>query len=485
MFPASIAQHRQWVMGKLVDKVYPSAAIRVERIQGVLNVDVLEAALNALLARHEALRTCYVEHDGILMQLIQPRSELHLTLVDLRSPENNQREWDLSLLIQQYALMDFDLGKPPLLRFQLLQLGDTDYIFLLAIHHLIADAWSVNVIIRELSDLYQAFSQGSSTPLPELTVHYSDFAHRQWEWMNGDSIEKLFDYWKTRLADLPTVELPTDRRRPAVQSYLGKTMPFEVSPELALELKNLSQREGVSLSMTLTAALLTLLHRYSGQEDLVIGTLSSGRRQVGYEGLIGQLANILLLRSTVSAEMSFRELLTHVRETTIGAYDNQDMPYAKLVQALHPNTDLSRNPLFQVMFIFRDAPDATLHLNGMVTEPLSIETLPTPYDLTLELTESRHRLYGKLSYATDLFEPASIDRLIGHYLTLLEGIVANPAAHLFELPLLTNHERQQMLLDWNDTTVEYPHDRFIHEMFEEQVERTPEEIENKVKPTWV
>ncbi|MEI7997190.1 MAG: condensation domain-containing protein [Methylococcaceae bacterium] len=285
-------------------------------------------------------------------------------------------------------------------------------------------------------------------------------------------MKQLLDYWKARLAYAPALELPTDKPRPAVQSLSGENRQFKLPTGLTDGIKALSRREGVTLFMTLVSAFQILLHRYTGQDDIVIGTLTVRQSSLELEGLNGIFGNPLVLRTDLSYNPSFRELLTQVREVTLGAYANKNVPFEKLVEALNLQSNSSRNPLFQVMFLLQNTPDEKIQLNEASAKNLQINPGTTKFDLTLELTKTPDGLAGRVEYATDLFEAATIDRLIGHYQTLLAGIVAHPDARLSELPLLTEPERRQLLLEWNDTAAELPDDPFIYQLFEEQVERT-------------
>ena len=318
----------------------------------------------------------------------------------------------------------------------------------------------------------------SPDPSIKLSVLQKPVTEQCSEWAEPmiEVMERQLDYWKARLADAPTLELPTDKPRPAVQSFHGATQQFSLPLDLAEGLNALSRREGVTLFMTLVAAFQILLHRYSGQDDIVIGTPPAGRSRLELEGLIGFFVNNLVLRTDLSGNPSFRELLAQVREVALGAYTHQDIPFEKLVEALNPQRDLGRSPLFQVMFVLLSTSDNPLTLNAATVEPLPVDTGTTQFDLTLELSETPHGLTGRVEYATDLFETATIARLIGHFQTLLEGIVAHPEARLSELPLLTEPERQQLLVEWNNTAATFPRDKCIHELFEAQAAATPQAV---------
>jgi hypothetical protein len=475
-FPTSYPQQGLWLVDKLagtsVNYIIPSAF----RLNGKLNVRSLELALNAIIQRHEALRTCFSEQDGIPVQVIRSSLSIPLTTVDLRSYPEQQRTSEVAKLIKHNETTAFDLKKLPLLRFQLLQIKEEEYIFLHAFHHIITDGWSMGVFARELSALYGAFSQGQPSSLPELPIQYADYAVWQREWLQSERLNQLITYWKSRLSDAPMLEISTDRPRPAIQSCRGQSQSFSLSSDLTEGLKALSRRERVTPFMTLLAAFQVLLHRYSGQDDIVIGTPSAGRSNLELEGLIGYFVNTLVLRTDLSGDPSFRELLARVRVVALEAYANQDMPFEKLVEVLNSQRDQSRHPLFQVMFILQNTPDEKLQLNEMTAEYLQVGAGTTKFDLTLEMSETSNGLEGRIEYATDLFEASTIDRFIGHFQTLLSGVIDQPETHLSELPLLTELERHQLLVEWNDTCSDYPKDKCIHQLFEEQVARSPEAV---------
>ncbi|MFI3156897.1 MAG: amino acid adenylation domain-containing protein, partial [Methylococcaceae bacterium] len=473
--PPSFAQMQMWLLERIsgASRVYNlpfSLRLKQVKDQG----RALERALNEIIRRHEALRTCLAEQEGSPFQLILPALPVNLLKADLRNISEELREIEIGRQIQADTAAAFELNQAPLFRAKLIRLGAEEYLFFIVFHHIIFDAWSKEVFARELSALYGAFSQGLPSPLPELPIQYADYAVRQREWLQGEPLNRLSAYWKARLANASTLELPTDRPRPAVQSFRGATQQFNLPSDLTGKLKTLSRHEGVTLFMTLAAAFQLLLHRYSGQDDIVIGTPVAGRSRLELEGLIGFFVNTLVLRADLSGNPSFRELLAQVREVTLGAYAHQDMPFEKLVEALNPQRDRSRNPLFQVMFTLQNIPDDKRPLNQMTAETLQFDSGTAKFDLTFELSETPQGLTGGVEYATDLFEAATISRLIGHFQTLLEGIAARPEARLSDLPLLTEAERRQLLTDWNDTAVSFPEHRCIHELFEAQAAATPQ-----------
>ena len=378
--------------------------------------------------------------------------------------------------IQDNKTTAFDLEKLPLLRSQLLRLGEEDYIFLLTFDHIIFDGWSMAVFARELSALYGAFSQGLTPSLPELPIQYADYTVWQRESLQGEALERLLDYWKGRLAGAPTLELPTDKPRPAVPSYRGEIQHFSLPPELVAGLKDLSRRENVTLFMTLAAAFQVLLQRYCGQDDIVIGTPTAGRSRLELEGLIGFFVNTLALRADLSGNPGFHELLAQVREVTLGAYAHQDMPFDKLVEALNLQRDRSRNPLFQVWFVLQNIDHAELHLNNLAVEHIPVIEDGAKFDLAVYVEETSRGTKGYVTYATDLFEASTITRLIGHFQTLLEGIVARPEARLSELPLLADLELRQLGLPDPFIALPEPPQKPVTQQFLEWAELKPEMI---------
>ena len=334
----------------------------------------------------------------------------------------------------------------------------------------------MGVFWRELGALYEAFSRGEPSPLEELPVQYADYALWQRQWLRGEVLEEQLGYWKDQLAELPVLELPTDHPRPAVQTHRGARRSLTLPEWLTRALKELSRQEGTTLFMVLLGAFQALLARYSGQEDIAVGTPIAGRTRAETEELIGFFVNTLVMRTDLSGDPSFREVLSRVREVALGAYDHQDLPFEKLVEELQPERDLSRVPLFQVFFALQNVPREDLKLPNLTLERQNVAGGTVKFDLSLFLFEGDQGLTGRLVYNADLFDDATIERMLGHFQTLLRGIVEDPDRRLSELPLLSEAERHQLLFEWNDTATEYPRDRCVHELFEEQVERTPDAV---------
>src|SRR5262245_37645002 len=332
----------------------------------------------------------------------------------------------------------------------------------------------MGVLWRELSSAYSALVNGQQPDLPRLPVQYADYAVWQRECLQGAALEQQLAYWREKLADLSTLELPTDRPRPPVPSNQGAHFAFDLPAPLSQALKDLSRREGTTLFMTLLAAFQVLLHRYSGQDDIAVGTPIAGRRRTELEGLIGFFVNTLVLRSDLAGNPTFTAFLARVRDSALGAYAHQDLPFEMLVAELSPSRDMSRHPLFQVMFVLQNAPDAAPALKDLQASRLPFAGNNSKFDLMLTLRETTAGLLARWEYSTDLFDAATVERMTQHFKTLLEGVVADADQRIDELRLLTESERHQLLVEWNDTATDYRHDRCIHQLFEEQAARTPD-----------
>ncbi|MEH1791282.1 amino acid adenylation domain-containing protein [Nostoc sp.] len=487
--PLSYAQQRLWFL----DQFEPnSASYNIPfglRLVGTLNVAALEQSLIEIIYRHEALRTNFITVDGQASQIIhhwreqgtlnreQENIPWTLSVVDLKHLPLTEIEIAAQQLVQQQALLAFDLESEALMRATLVVLSPTEQWLLVCMHHVVSDGWSIGVFVQELQALYNASSQGQPSPLLPLPIQYADFAIWQRQWLQGEVLKSQLSYWKQQLANAPTfLPLPTDRLRPAVQTFNGAYLEFALSAELTQQLTKLSQQQGVTLFMTLLAAYDTLLYRYTGQTDILVGTPIANRDRTEIEGLIGFFVNTLVMRTDLSENPSFNELLPRLRETAFGAYAHQDLPFEMLVEALQPERDLSYTPLFQVMFVLNNAPKSEIELTGLTVSSLLIESAIAKFDLTLSMENTSTGLVGGWEYNTDLFDSSTIERMTGHFVTLLEGIVANPQERISQLPMLTASEQQQLLVEWNDTGVDYPQDKCIHQLFEEQVERTPDAV---------
>jgi amino acid adenylation domain-containing protein len=473
--PLSFAQQRLWFL----DQFEPGSPLynihTAVSINGPLNVTVLEQSLGEILRRHEILRTTFNIVGGQVVQTIHPTSEWRLTVIDLRENGASERDYKAAKLATEEAQQPFDLAVGPLVRTKLLRLGEEDYRLLLTMHHIVSDGWSMGIFVRELLALYEAYSDRWTSPLKELPIQYADFAVWQREWLQGEALERQLDYWKEQLAgSLPVLDLPTDRPRPPVQTYEGAHETALLPESLNEGLKELSRREGATLFMTLLAAFSALLHRYSGQQEILIGTPIANRNRAEIEGLIGFFVNTVVMKVDLMGEPSFKELVGRVREVALEAYAHQDLPFEKLVEELNPARDMSHTPLFQIMFDLQNALIQPIELRELSLTPVPVDNKTAKFDLTLTLAEAENGLVGSLEYNTDLFDAATIRRMLGHFETLLESIIADPAQRISELQLLTEAETKQLLVDWNNTHTDYSTDQLICELFEKQVEQTPD-----------
>jgi amino acid adenylation domain-containing protein len=478
VFPASFAQRRLWFLHQLDpnNSVYNIPAPM--RITSPLDVEALRRSLQEIVRRHETLRTTFSAVDGEPVQVVALSSDFNLEILDLRSVPEAERETEAQRLAQVEGQRPFSLTHGPLLRGKLLCLGGKGYVLLLTMHHIISDGWSMNVLLGELSALYSAFSTGKPSPLPELTVQYGDFAQWQRELLQGEAFEQQLTYWKTQLTGAPeTLDLPTDRPRPAFQSYRGGMYATALEPWLYEAIKSLGHREGMTPFMTFLAAFKVLLHRYTGNTDIVVGTPIANRSRPKVENLIGLFVNTLVLRTDLSGDPTFLQLLGRIREVALGAFTHQDMPFERLVEELQPARNLSHNPVFQVMFSLQSAEKHSLQqLPAAGSEPINVTSVTAKFDLTLSIVETNHTGIPSFEYNIDLFAPATIARLADHYNILLQRIVSHPNRRLSDLPIMSDQQRNQMLFDWNQTATARMPGRFIHHMISEQARRTPEAI---------
>ncbi|WP_442937951.1 amino acid adenylation domain-containing protein [Nostoc sp.] len=475
--PLSYAQQRLWFL----DQLEPNSAIYniplALRLVGNLNRAALEQSFQEIIDRHEALRTNFITVDGKPSQIIQAQINWTVSVVECENLPPSEQEITTQQLAQQQAIQPFDLAEGALIRAALIVLSKTEHILLLCMHHIVSDAWSLGVFVQELAALYNAYSQGEPSPLTPLPIQYADFGIWQREWLQGEVLQNQISYWQQQLKDAPALlSLPTDRPRPAVQTFAGAIQEFALSVELSNQLTQLSYKQGVTLFMTLLAAFDTLLYRYTGQLDILVGSAIANREHSEIEGLIGFFINTLVLRTDLSGNPSFSELLSRVRQIALGAYSHQELPFEMLVEALQPERDLSHPPLFQVMFVLQNTPMSGVELTGLTISSLNAQSTIAKFDLTLSMHNSSAGLVGIWEYNTDLFDASTIERMSGHFVTLLFGIVANPEEQISQLPLLSQTEQQQLLVEWNNTQADYPVDKCIHQLFEEQVARTPDAV---------
>lgn len=474
--PLSYAQQRLWFLEQLGLSRHAYHLLKVVRLRGTLHATALAQSLQDIARRHAILRTTFVTVQGRPLQVIAPALDLSLSVVELRELPEPGQEAQVQALARAEVQRPFDLARGPLLRATLVRLAEAEHVLLLTMHHIVSDGWSHGVFWRELAILYEACVTGQPAALPELAVQYADFAQWQQQWLQGEVLETPLTYWRQQLAGVSTLQLPTDRPRPAVQTFRGARYVLAFSPALTTALKALSQRHGVTLFMLLLAAFQTLLHRYTGQDDIAIGTLIANRQQVETEGLIGFFVNTLVLRTDFSGQPRFRELLERVRAVALEAYMHQDLPFEKLLEVLRPARDLSHTPLFQVLFVLQNAPQQLPELAGLTLTALEVDPETAKFDLMLELAETPQGLQGSFEYSTDLFDAATIARMARHLHTLLEGISTDPVQRLSTLPLLSADERHRVLVTWNDTTTDPAPEQCIHQLFEAQVARTPDAI---------
>ncbi|MBE9089427.1 amino acid adenylation domain-containing protein [Microcystis aeruginosa LEGE 11464] len=470
--PLSFAQSRLWFLYQLEGATGTYNMTGALSLSGSLQVEALKQALGSIIQRHEPLRTRFQTVDGVPVQVIDPQPIWELTMVNLTGKETEAEK-----LAYRESQTPFDLTKSPLLRVTLLKLQPEKHILLINMHHIISDGWSIGVFIRELSHLYGAFVAGKEPTLPTLPIQYADFAVWQREWLQGKVLAAQLEYWKRQLAAAPPLlELPTDRPRPAIQTFQGKTERFQLDSKLTQQLKTLSQQSGCTLFMTLLAAFGVVLSRYSGQTDIVIGSAIANRNRREIEGLIGFFVNTLALRLDLSEKPSFAAFLKQVQAMAQDAYEHQDLPFEMLVEELQLERRLDRNPLVQVMFALQNAANEAWNLPGLTIAEMSWELDSVRFDLEVHLSEVNDGIAGYCCYKIDLFDETTIARLLQHFQNILRAIIANPQQSVSLLTLLSEQEQKQLLVDWNQTQADYPQDSCIHQLFEAQVERTPDAI---------
>ncbi|HEB86841.1 MAG TPA: amino acid adenylation domain-containing protein, partial [Gammaproteobacteria bacterium] len=473
----SFAQQRLWFLYRMdPDSPFYNMS-SAWRLRGLLDIDVLKNALNSVIQRHEALRTTFCMREGEPIQHIAPLLTAPLPVVDLHDLPATQHESEVQRLATEGAQQVFHLEKGPLLNVKLLHFQKQEHVLLLVMHHIVSDGWSMSVFMRELSTLYRALITGQSDPLPALPMQYADFAEWQRDWLQGEVLDKQVHYWKEQLAGAPPVlELFTDRQRPALQSFKGAHATVLLDSTLADAVNTLSRQESCTLFMTLLAALQVLLQRYTHQQDIIVGSPIASRNRQEIETLIGFFVNTLVLRTDLSGAPTFRELLERVRETTLGAFSHQDLPFEKIVEELKPERSLSYSPLFQVVFTLQNASTDTMQLEGIDIERVEIDSGVEKFDLTVFAHETSEGIRFLWSYNTDICNPDTIERMTRHYQVLLEQIVAHPDTSIADYELLSSGERQQQLFDWNNTATDYPRDRCIQQLFEAQAARSPEAV---------
>ncbi|MEG3925207.1 MULTISPECIES: amino acid adenylation domain-containing protein [unclassified Microcoleus] len=493
--PLSFAQQRLWFLDQLVPNNPFYNVPAALRLTGSLNFSALQQTFNEIVRRHEALRTTLAVVSGQPVQRIAAAFHLPINVVDLRNLPKESRQTEANRLTAQEAQRSFNLSNDLLLRVTLLQLDDAEYLLMLNMHHIVSDGWSIGVLIQELGALYTAFASEKPSPLPALSIQYADFAKWQREWLQGEVLETQLAYWRQQLNGISMLNLSADRPRPAIQSYRGKRQFLQLPKQLSEALETLSQREGVTLFMTMLAAFKTLLYHYAQQEDIVVGSPIANRNRSEIEALIGFFVNSLVLRTDLSGNPTFRELLNRVKEVALGAYAHQDLPFEKLVEELHPDRALNQNPLFQVAFALQNAPGNQLELPELTLSPQQLDVGTARFDLEFHLWErspnssgsnqspsnklwvdSSEGISGMVIYSADLFDEATITRMIEHFQTLLESIVTNPEQRIATMQYLSAQERYHLLVECNKTQADYPQDLCIHQLFEMQADRTPDAV---------
>src|ERR1051325_9927068 len=476
--PLSFAQQRLWFLGQMEggSEAY-HIPLRI-RLRGVLDVGALRRALDRIRARHEVLRTTFAVVEGEPVQRIHAVDAFRFELKkeDLRERGETTSE-ELARRIEEEAGRAFDLTKGPLIRGQLLQVAEDEHVLLITIHHIVTDEWSMGIFVQELNTLYGAYKEGQADPLPELEVQYADYAVWQRQLMEGEKLQQQAEYWKGALAGAPALlELPWDHARPAQQNYSGGLSHLELEETLLIGLKELSRRHGATLFMTLLGGWAALMGRLSGQEEVVIGIPVANRGSVEIEKLIGFFVNTLAVRVNVSGSQTVGELLEGVKRQALSAQEHQDLPFERVVEIIGPERSLSHTPLFNVMFAWHNGVEGKLEFPGVEIEALSAESVTAKFDLALSLQETSERIRGGVEYATALFEATTIERYLGYFSKLLASMIDGENQRLDTIELLGERELEQVLFEWNETEAKYRKDKFLQELFEEQVEKTPDAV---------
>ncbi|MGW5285413.1 non-ribosomal peptide synthetase, partial [Streptomyces collinus] len=475
--PLSFAQRRLWFL----DQLEPGSAEYVIplgfRIMGSLDPAALGAALSALVERHEVLRTrLTVRGDGEPVQVIESSWQVEIDLLDLSGiGDQDRREAKARAAVDTEASRSFDLTSGRLLRAMAVRLADEEWLLLVSMHHIVADGWSLGVLTRELQALYAEALHGTPAALPELRLQYADFAAWQRDWLSGATLERQLSYWRERLTGLEPLELPTDRSRPATRSGAGGEVSFTVPADVVAALRGVALERGASLFMVGLAAFQVVLSRWSGQDDISVGSPIAGRNRAEIEDLIGFFVNTLVMRSDLSGNPSFAELLEQVRETTLEAYAHQDLPYEQIVEALVPERDLTRTPLVQTTFALQNADEGTWSLGDLEISPFEVTTQTAKFDISVFLGERETgELDGRVEYSTELFDRTTVERLTRHLVTTLQRVAADPTAPVGHIDMLAARERHQLVSEWNATAAEFSDRIAIQQLVERQAARTPE-----------
>src|SRR6266852_1169586 len=472
--PASFAQDRLWFLDQLEPGTAAYNLARAFRITGPLDVNALNLAVEAVVKRHESLRTVFDSVDGETRQIVLSDVHVNIPIVDLsRIPENGREEEALRLASEE-GKKPFDLTRGPLFRAVHVGLGPDQYLLILVMHHIITDGWSIATLFRELTCCYQAIANGENANLPELPLQYAEYAQWQREYVSGDVLAKQVEYWKGKLAGAQTIlDLPTDHPRPATHSWHGATEEVILDSQLLTELKAFAQNEGGTPFMVALAAFQALLRRYTMQDSILVGTPIAGRGELETENLIGLFVNTLIFRANFADNLSFRDLVRQVRAFALDAFSYQDVPFERLVEELVPQRLVDTTPLFQVMFTFQNIPKQIFEIPGLLMREIPFETGIAKFDLSAEVFEN-NGLHCRFEYNTDLFDKQTICRMLGHFQNLLTAGVKDPDMLLAEIPLMSAREREQVLVEWNQTAVDYPRDLSIQGAFEQRALRSPD-----------
>ncbi|NEO43856.1 MAG: AMP-binding protein, partial [Moorea sp. SIO4A3] len=480
VYPLSYGQKALWFLWQLAPLSHAYNVSFTARICSVVDITAMEKAFRVLRERHPILRTTFPKLGSEPIQQVHDNQELDFLLLDASSWSEDELK---AKVVENYQL-PFDLEREPVMRVRWFTRSNFEHVLLLTIHHIACDAWSIDLLIQELPQLYQAQKAGVEPSLPQMKHSYQDYVRWQRDLLEGTQGERLWNYWQQKLSgELPVLNLPTDRLRTPIQTYNGASHHFKLSDKLTKQLKELAKNSGATLYMMLLAAFQVLLYRYTGQEDILVGSPTSGRTQSEFVEIVGYFVDPVVMRANFSGNPSFKKFLGQVRYTVLEALTHQGYPFALLGSRLQPIRDPSRSPIFETSFVlqkfqqsqvqqlFLGEGNTSVHWGGLEMKPFGIPQQEGQFDLSLEMAEGNRSLFGALKYNTDLFDRETIARMTGHFQTLLEGIVANPDQSVAELPLLSTQERHQLLVEWNDTGSDYPTDKCIHQLFEEQVKK--------------
>lgn len=474
-YKLSFAQRRIWFLQQFDTTSGAYNDPTALRIKGPLNIPILEKTLNEIIRRHQVLRMIFPAGDGEVSQTLHKNDRIAISLSALENEPGKTIEDHIREFVNCFAALPFDFGKDLLIKAALLEIAVEDYVLVVNIHHIVLDGWSKGIMLQELMDIYQAFNQGKPSPLAELPIQYTDYVYWLHEWLKGKIYETQLNYWKTQLKGAPPLlELPTDFPRRGFGTGRGSIEPFSLSRETLGALNDLARQEDVTLFMLLLAVFNTLLYRYSHQEDILIGVPIAGRQRVELENLIGLFVNTLVMRTVLNGFPTFRELLGRIRSTALQSYQHQDLPFEKLVEELNPQRSLNITPLFQVMFQLQNAPMPPARISNLLITPIQVDTGFSQVDLSLTLWQEENIMKGTFEYSADLFTASTIKRMIGHFLVLLEQIIADPDQQVSLMSLLTEEEKRQLLVEWNNTDCDYPHETCISRLFENCAQQYPD-----------